>query len=87
MFDIYEVLFEIKVRDEGFQRQTILAPKEVLILQFLQLAEQIRNDPRPIQIRMIRQEIIWDQFEQKQKVLNNKIILSNNVWTASEKED
>ena len=85
--DIYEVLFEIRVRDEGFQRQTMLAPKDVLILRFLQLAEQIRNDPRPIQIRMIRQEIIWDQFEQKQRVLNNKIVLSNNVWTASEKED
>ncbi len=86
MLDIYEVLFEIRVRDEGFQRQTMLAPKDVLILQFLQLAKQIQNDPRPIQIRMIRQEIIWDQFEQKQKVLNNEIVLSNNVWTASEKE-
>lgn len=84
--DIYEVLFEIKVGDEGFQRQTMVAPRDLLILQFLQLAKQIRNDPRPIQIRMIRQEIIWDQFEQKQKVLNNEIVLSNNVWTASEKE-
>lgn len=84
--DIYEVLFEINVKDKGFQRQKMLAPKEVLILNFLQLAKQIQNDPRPIQIRMIRQEIIWDQFEQKQKVLNNEIVLSNNVWTASEKE-
>lgn len=84
--DIYEVLFEIKIKDEGFQRQTMVAPKDLLTLQFLQLAKQIRNDPRPIQIRMIRQEIIWDQFEQKQKVLNNEIVLSNNVWTASEKE-
>ena len=84
--DIYEVLFEIKVRDEEFQRQTMLAPKDVVILRFLQLAKQIQNDPRPIQIRMIRQEIIWDQIEQKQKVLNNEIVLSNNVWTSSEKE-
>lgn len=86
MFDIYEVLFEIKFRDEGLQRQTMVAPKDMLILQFLNLAKQIRNDPRPIQIRMIRQEIIWDQFEQKQKILNYEIVLSNNAWTASKKE-
>lgn len=84
--DIYEVMFEIKVKDEGFRRQTMIAPEDVLILHFLQLAKQIRDDPRPIQIRMIRQEIIWDQFEQKQNVLNNEIVLSNNAWTASNKE-
>ena len=86
MLDIYEVMFEINVKDEGFKRQIMKAPREILIINFLELAQQIQNDPRPIQIRMIRQEVIWDQFEQKQKVLNNEIVLSNNVWTASEKE-
>lgn len=87
MFDIHEVLFEIHIKDGGFQRQTMRAPEEILIANFLHLAKQIKNDPRPMQIKMIRPVIIWDPFEQKQRVLNNEIVLSNNAMTAAEKNN
>lgn len=58
------------------------APKEVLIMNFIQTAEQMKNDQRPIKFKMIRPELIWDEFEQKQKVLNNEIELSNAAWIA-----
>lgn len=77
MFEIYEVMFEINIKDEGLQRQTMKAPKEILIVNFLQLAKQIQNDPRTITIKMIRPVTIWDPFEQKQRVLNNVIELRN----------
>ena len=60
------------------------APKEMLIANFLQTAKQIKNDRRPIKIKMIRPEVIWDNFEQKQKILNNEIELSNSAMTIWE---
>jgi hypothetical protein len=60
------------------------APKEILIANFIQTAEQIKRDKRPIKIKMIRQEVIWDDFEQKQRVLNNEIELSNDAMVVGE---
>ena len=37
-----------------------------------------------MQIKMIVPQIIWDNFENKQKVLNNEIEFSNNAMIAWE---
>ncbi len=90
VLQINEVMFEVHIGDEITNRQQMKAPKDMLISTFLQTAEQIKNDPRPIKIMMIKPEVIWDVFEQKQKVLNNKIELSNNArvdWELSKKEE
>ena len=58
------------------------APKEMLIANFIQTAKQMANDQRPIKFKMIRPELIWDEFEQKQKILNNEIELDNMAMTA-----
>ena len=58
------------------------APKEMLIANFLQTAKQIQVDRRPIKIKMIRQEEIWDKFEQRRRTLNYEIELSNNAMVA-----
>ena len=82
MFQPYDVIFEVYIEDKLTNRQQMQAPKDMLIANFLQTAKQIQNDKRPIKIKMIRPEIIWDNFEQKQKVLNNEIELSNNAMVA-----
>ena len=90
MFDIYEVIFEIYIEDKLVQRQKIQAPKEILMVNFIQNANQIKDDKRPIKIKMIVPEIIWDCFEQKQKVLNNEVELSNKAmvtWEENRKGD
>lgn len=84
MLEMHEVTFEVYIEDKLTNRQQMQAPKEILIANFLQTAKQIQNDKRPIKIKMIRPEVIWDSFEQKQKVLNNEIELSNNAMTAWE---
>lgn len=84
MFEPYEVIFEVYIEDKLTNRQQMQAPKKMLIANFLQTAKQIQNDRRPIKIKMIRPEIIWDNIEQKQKVLNNEIELSNNAMVAWE---
>ena len=89
MFETHDVIFEVYIEDKLTNRQQMQAPKEMLIMNFLQTAKQIQADRRPIKIKMIRQEVIWDNFEQKQRVLNNEIELSNNAmiaWQENEKE-
>lgn len=84
MFETHEVTFEVYIEDKLTNRQQMQAPKEMLIANFLQTAKQMQVDRRPIKIKMIRPEIIWDSIEQKQKVLNNEIELSNNAMVAWE---
>ena len=85
MFETHEVVFEVYIEDKLTNRQQMQAPKEMLIANFLQTAKQIQTDQRPIKIKMIRPEVIWDNFEQKQRVLNNEIELSNNAMVAWQK--
>jgi hypothetical protein len=84
MLEMHEVIFEVYIEDKLTNRQQMTAPKEILISNFVQTAKQIKNDQRPIKIKMIRPEVIWDEFEQKQKVLNNEIELSNDAMVAWE---
>lgn len=86
VFDIQEVIFEVYIEDKLTNRQQMQAPKEMLIANFLQTAKQIKNDQRPIKIKMIKPEIIWDDFEQEQKVLNNEIALSNDAMVIWEEK-
>ena len=84
MLEMHNVIFEVYIEDKLTNRQQMQAPKEMLIANFLQTAKQIQNDQRPIKIKMIKPEVIWDNFEQKQKILNNEIELSNNAMVAWE---
>jgi hypothetical protein len=84
MLEMHNVIFEVYIEDKLTNRQQMQAPKEMLIANFLQTAKQIQNDQRPIKIKMIKPDSIWDSFEQKQKVLNNKIELSNDAMVAWE---
>lgn len=86
MFETYEVVFEIYIEDKLVKQQTMQAPKELLMVNFIQTVKQIIEDTRPIKIKMSRPETIWDNFENKHKALTNKIIFSNNAMLAWEKD-
>lgn len=86
MFETYKVDFEVYIEDKLVQRQRIEAPKEMLMINFVQTAEQISGDRRPMKIKMIRPEVIWDNFENKEKTINNEIEFSNNVMIAWAKD-
>jgi hypothetical protein len=90
MFETHEVTIEVYIEDKLTNRQQMQAPKEILIANFLNTAKQMKNDKRPIKLKMIRPEVIWDEFEQKQKIINNEIELSNDamvVWEESYKNE
>ena len=62
------------------------APKEFLMMNFLQTMEQLGQDERPMKLRMYRPEIIWDRFEKKQKTLNHEVAFLNNAMIAWEED-
>ena len=84
MFETYVVTFETYIEDKLVKKQTMQAPQEMLMISFVQTMEQIINDKRPIKIRMTRQEVIWDNFENKQRVLDNEVAFSNNAMLTWE---
>lgn len=88
ILEIHEVIFEVYIEDKLTNRQQMQAPKQMLIANFVETAKKIKTDTRPIKIKMIKPETIWDSIEQKQKVLYNEIEISNDAmvtWKESKK--
>ena len=73
---------EVYIENKLTNRQQMQAPKEMLIANFVNTAKQMRLDKRPIKLKMIRPELIWDNFEKKQKILYNELELSNDAMIA-----
>lgn len=84
MFDTYEVTFEIYIEDKLVNKQTMQAPKEIIMANFIQTVNQIASDSRPMKIRMSRPEVIWDNFENKQRVLENEAVFGNSAMISWE---
>lgn len=84
IFETYDVVFEVYIENKLVKRQMMQAPEKFIIMNFMQMAEQIKNDQRPIKIKIIKQDVIWDNFENKQKVLNNEVSASNTAMITWE---
>ena len=84
MLEMHDVIIEVYIEGKLTNRQQIKAPRDMLIANFVQTAKQMKYDQRPIKLKMIRQESIWDEFEQRRKTLNNEIELKNDAMIAWE---
>lgn len=82
--EMYEATFEVYLEDRIIHNQRQQAPKEMLMMQFVQLFQQIMNDKRPMKLKMVVPQVIWDNFENKQKTLYNDTTYSNNAMVAWE---
>lgn len=90
MLEMYEASFEVYLEDRIISQQKLQAPKEILIARYAQVMQQIMYDKRPMKLKMIVPQVIWDNFENKQKVLNNSTTFSNNpmvAWEESKQDD
>ena len=90
MFEIYEVVFEIYIEDKIANKQIMQAPKQMLMINFIHTVKQIKNDKRPIMVKFIAPITIWDNFEKKQKTLNNCIEIKNDamvLWEENKKTE
>ena len=77
----YEVDFEVYIEDKVVQKQKMQAPDIMLIRNFMQVANQIRADKRPMKVKMVRPDFIWDRFENVQKPFNYEIECCNEAMT------
>jgi hypothetical protein len=82
--EMYEVTFEVYLEDKLIRNQRQQAPKEMSMIQFAQLLQQIIQDSRPMKLKMVVPQVIWDNFEGKQKTLYNDTTFSNNAMVAWE---
>ena len=57
--------------------QQLSAPPDFLQAQFIQLVQQVASQSRPMKIRMVRHEDIWNQFDQDWKRLELDLVFQN----------
>lgn len=70
--------YEIYVDQQMINRQTMNAPMMMHKAQYLDLIKQMSGDSRAMKFKMIGlQDVIWDQFEQKQKKIEQCIVYKN----------
>ena len=77
--DFYDCVFEVYIEDKLVKRQVMQAPQEMLMMNFMQMVQQIRGDRRPMKIKIIRQEVVWDDFDNKERILSNEVAALNNA--------
>ena len=71
--NIEQVTYEIWLGNELIHREQVQAPEDMLKMMFLNYVQQCAARHEPMHLRMSGQEVIWDEFEQKQKTLPKRI--------------
>lgn len=87
MFETYNVTLEVYIGKQIANKQSLEAPKEIIITNFMQLAQQIGQDTRPMKIIISRPETIWNNIRQEQKSLMHEVAFLNNAMIAFEEEN
>lgn len=82
MFETHKATFEVYLEDTLIHKQTMQAPKEMLMMNFVQLYEQTKTDTRPIRVKMIVPMYIWHDYKNEQKVLDNGVEFLNNAMLS-----
>jgi len=74
--DVFECWLEIE-QDGRMSRQRMVAPRFVIEQQFMALVQQAASVASPVRIKMLRWDTVWDEFEQRQKQIENSIEFTN----------
>ena len=77
-----EVLLEQYIGNTCVSRQQLSAPPEILQAQFIQLVQQVASQSRPMKIRVVRWEDVWDNFDGKWKKIECYVEFKN--WKDGE---
>ena len=68
-----EVTFELKLGNQTIERKKVQAPQPMLIAMFMGYLQQMKGHPSPLYLCMSGEEVVWDSFEQKQKIIPKSI--------------
>lgn len=72
-----EVLLEQYISNACVSRQKLSAPPEILQAQFMQLVQQVASQSRPMKIKIVRWEDVWDNFDGKWKKIECYVEFKN----------
>lgn len=72
-----DVLLEQYIGNTCVSRQQLSAPPEILQAQFMQLVEQVASQSKPMKIRMVRWEDVWNQIDGEWKKIECYIEFKN----------
>lgn len=75
--DTEQVILEIYLGNQLIQKQQLNAPLEILKMQFMGLVQDIAQNNKPMKCKIIKYDIIWDQYEKEQKIIENYIEFRN----------
>ena len=72
--DTFDVIFTIYLGNQVIEQWRMQAPRpfieaQFIEIKFIQTVQQIASQSQPMKVIVSREEVIWDQFEQKHKVL------------------
>lgn len=60
--EMEECIIEIKIGNQ-IQRQRIQGMVEMIQMQFVQMLQEVGHSDQPIRVKLIKEDIIWNQFE------------------------
>lgn len=72
-------ILEIKIGNQ-IQRQTMMGSTDMIQLQFLQLMQETGHSNQPYKIKLIRKDRIWDNYNNREKVLDNYLQFANKKY-------
>ena len=71
--DFEEVVFEIRTGNQILERRRVRAPEDMLKMMYLDYMRQMAGCPEHMHLSMRGEAVIWDEFEQKQKILPKSV--------------
>lgn len=67
--EVFDVTFTIYVNNQIVQQFKTVSPRPMIELRFIALVQEIASQNQPAKVVLSREEVIWDQFEQRHKIL------------------
>lgn len=67
--NVFDVTFAIYINNQIAQQFRMTSSQSIIELKFIALVQEIASQNQPAKVVLSREEVIWDQFEQRHKIL------------------
>lgn len=75
--NVFDVTFTIYVNNQIVQQFRTVSPRSMIELRFIALVQELASQNQPAKVVLSREEVIWDQFEQRHKNLPTIVEFQN----------
>ena len=81
--DINNYMIQVKLGNEILKTQTISAPDIIVQQNFIELCQQVKQDSRPLKIKIFYNDEIFDEYDNSTKKIENSIEYTNQAYLNS----